>query len=502
MDLADPDATIRLRPVERRVFDRYRLQDIVGRGSMGVVWRAIDEKLGEVAALKFLPEFIKFDELAISALKDETRRARQLTHRHIVRIHDFHEDAESAAIAMELVDGGTLAALQATRPNRIFTIAEISPWIRQLCEALEYAHAEAQLVHLDLKPANLMIDGAGRLKVGDFSIACRIADRVTRMTGRPVSGGTLAYMSPQQLMGGTPTIADDIHALGATLYELLTGEPPYRSGSIEAQILTRVPPTMARRRAELGVTGEPIPAHWEQTVAACLAKEPENRPASAGEVARLLQLTGPQAGQAPVSRPRALLQGWRRAMPRIGTGSWFNTLGPRARRAGSAAAAGIPLALLGFFLWSVDPVGRTPAGREAAPAVSPEAAGMSVTIPPMTSPLPLGGSVRLIPGRFVRDGDRFTASYEANVIPYFFLNESGRISISLTNEQISLARSGKPQPFLGEAVNDKGESRPISGWVQADSDGRGRLQAHVNAGKHQLFFDGKFVLADGGQSKS
>jgi serine/threonine protein kinase/TolB-like protein len=273
----------------RVVFDRYRLKALVGRGAMGVVWRAFDEELEIDIALKLLGEEFLFDPAALADLKRETRRGMALAHPHIVRIYGFFQGGGHAAIAMELVEGNTLAALQAARRPRCFEVDEITDWTRQLCSALHYAHTEAQVVHRDLKPGNLMVDDRGRLKVADFGIAAGLSAQ-SRLNQAEDTRGTPSYMSPQQLLGQNPCVEHDIYSLGATLYDLLTGRPPFHSGDISLQIRTVPPPAIAARRAENGFAGAPVPPEWEQTIAACLAKDASLRPVGAAQVAERLGL--------------------------------------------------------------------------------------------------------------------------------------------------------------------------------------------------------------------
>ncbi len=264
---------------------RYTLVRQLGRGGMGVVWLARDEKLGRSVALKFLPEQVAGDLEAVADLKRETRRALELTHPRIVRIYDFIEDGQSVAISMEYVDGPTLTQLKRDQPHGVFDATTLWPWLEQLGEALTYAHEEARIIHRDLKPANLMTTTKGSLKVADFGIAATLSDTATRVSRQAESSGTPVYMSPQQMMGERPSVPDDIYALGATLYELLTGKPPFYSGDVQIQVQQKVAPSMAARREELGVTGaQPLPPHWETTIAACLAKQPSARPQSVAEV--------------------------------------------------------------------------------------------------------------------------------------------------------------------------------------------------------------------------
>ncbi len=305
----DPDATIRITDAElgaepaagRRVFGRFVLEREIGRGGMGVVWQARDETLGETVALKFLPAAVARDAGAVDELKEETRRARRLRHEHIVSVFDFVQDDSGAAIAMELVDGATLTQLRLRQPGKIFAPEKLAPLVPQICSALDYAHTVAKIAHRDLKPANILVTADGIAKITDFGIARSLSETHTRLTAKDVGGisGTLPYMSPQQLLGKKPAADDDIYALGATLYELLTSKPPFFRGELATlmlQIRDRAPLPLAEQRVELEVAGEPIPPAWEETILACLAKEPASRPASAGAVAARLELAGRNAG--------------------------------------------------------------------------------------------------------------------------------------------------------------------------------------------------------------
>jgi serine/threonine protein kinase len=263
-----------------RVAGRYELQRELGRGGMGVVWLALDHTLQRQVAFKVLPDVLRQDRTALVDLRDETRRNLEITHPHIVRIYDFEEEAELAGITMEYVDGETLATKKVNRPQRTFDPLELVPWIRQLCEALHYAHTDPRVVHRDLKPANLMVNTRGQLKITDFGIARSINDSYSRVSNAQPSSGTLVYMSPQQLMGSSVP-SDDIYSVGATLYDLITSKPPFYSGNISAQVLQSTAPSMAERRSQLGRQGGLIPAVFEEVVAACIAKEGSDRPPSA-----------------------------------------------------------------------------------------------------------------------------------------------------------------------------------------------------------------------------
>src|SRR6266498_344730 len=252
------DATSREFASGQKVFDRYTLVKVLGRGGMGIVWLARDEELERDVALKFLPDLMIQDHAVFDQLKRETKRCLELTHPHIVRIHDFVHDERSGCISMEYVDGETLSNLRAEKEQKVFEPDEIATWV----------------IHRDLKPANLMVNKRGDLKVADFGIARSLADPATRLTSEQGRSGTLIYMSPQQLSGDRSTHFDDIDSLGATIYELLTSKPPFYSGNIDRQICERVAPLMTERRRELDIEPALVPQVWEDAVAACLAKDP------------------------------------------------------------------------------------------------------------------------------------------------------------------------------------------------------------------------------------
>jgi serine/threonine protein kinase len=282
------EATLRDFAGGQKLFNRYILQRILGRGGMGVVWLAHDEVLERDVALKFLPELVIFDRAMLSELKRETNRSLELTHKNIVRIYDLVHDENAACISMEYVDGDTLSNVRADRPKKVFECWEIGEWTKQLCEALDYAHNHARVVHRDLKPSNLMVNQKAELKVTDFGIARSLGDSVSMLTGKHTSG-TLVYMSPQQLDGARGSPSDDIYSFGATIYELLTSKPPFYSGNIDRQIHERTPPRMSFRREELDIVdSEPIDETWEQVVAACLQKDPALRPQSAMDIVKFL----------------------------------------------------------------------------------------------------------------------------------------------------------------------------------------------------------------------
>ncbi len=300
------------------LFGRFRMliprdaQDsILGEGGTGIIHLVRDELLDRVVALKLPHENILRDPTARFDVIRETRQAIELTHPHIVRIHDFHEGREGWGISMQHVRGMNLdewrhVGRTGTRRTIVaYNVDRITGWIRQLCEALIYAHEDARMVHRDIKPKNLMLeaheDGNEKLLLTDFGITQKLRMHTLLLSraqpGEDSKGtmGTLPYMSWQQIQGAPASIFDDIYAVGATIYELLTGRPPFYEGSyaqIRAQVETVTPPSMAARLLDFDMPVHDIPEPWEEAVRACLAKNPEDRPQSIRELMAALELSG------------------------------------------------------------------------------------------------------------------------------------------------------------------------------------------------------------------
>jgi serine/threonine protein kinase len=255
--------------------ERFRLKKLIGQGKAGEVWLAYDNRLHEFVALKFFfPQFSENPEV-LEKLRREILKSRKLSHPNIVRIYDLHQEKEKLPfIAMEYVDGPNLHQLCLTRPNGVLTWDFISPLLRQLVSAIQYAHGE-NIIHHDIKPSNLLINSQKNLKLSDFGIA-----RVTMSLSHYKSVGFSAgegYISPQQAENEPASFSDDIYAIGATLYNLLTGTPPFYKGDIKYQILHTKPDSLAERILELNINNL-IPPSLEEFVQLCLEKDPSKRP--------------------------------------------------------------------------------------------------------------------------------------------------------------------------------------------------------------------------------
>ena len=207
------------------VAGRYSLQREIGRGGMGAVWLARDETLGREVALKRVGMFPGGTSPDLARAEREAKLAAKLNHPHVVAVYDFVADGDAQWLVMEYVDGVNLAELSKRRRGLKPDVA--APIIRQAAEALAAAH-KAGIVHRDVKPSNILVTDDGTAKLTDFGIARARADSTLTQTG--MMTGSPAYLAPEVASGRSASDASDVWSLGATLYQALTGRPPYDVG--------------------------------------------------------------------------------------------------------------------------------------------------------------------------------------------------------------------------------------------------------------------------------
>ena len=260
----------------------YRIVEEVGFGGMGVVYKAEDTRLGRLVALKFLPEHMAADSVALERFRREARSASSLNHPNICTIHDIDVYEGREFIVMEYLDGQTLAMYMAGR--RAVSTELVAKLGMPIAEALGAAHSKG-VIHRDIKPGNIFVTQSGLVKVLDFGVAKLVAEAkqsdASTLTETNTITGTLPYMSPEQLRGEKVDTRSDIYALGVVLYEIATGQRLYssslRAGLID-EILNRPasPPSSINRK---------LSAKADDIILKCLAKDPEDRYQTAKEVA-------------------------------------------------------------------------------------------------------------------------------------------------------------------------------------------------------------------------
>jgi eukaryotic-like serine/threonine-protein kinase len=257
------------------LFDgRYRIQRKLGAGGMADVYLAEDQELGRRVAIKILNGRHANDDQFIERFRREAKNAAALNHPNIVSIYDRGEAEDTYYIAMEYLDGRTLKELIVSRGAAPVNVA--IEYARQILSALRFAHRHG-IVHRDIKPHNVLVDGEGRVKVTDFGIARAGTSQMTE-TGSIV--GTAQYLSPEQAKGGEVDPRSDLYSLGIVLYELLTGKTPFEGETpveIAMKHLSTAPKPPSKLRAD-------IPRELDMVVLRALAKNPDDRYQSADEM--------------------------------------------------------------------------------------------------------------------------------------------------------------------------------------------------------------------------
>ncbi len=253
---------------------RYRIVSLIGRGGMGEVYRADDLKLGQTIALKFLPT--RTDARLEQRLYEEVRIGRQVSHPNVCRLYDIAELEGHLFITMEFVDGEDLASLL-RRVGRLPNEKALAV-ARDLCAGLAAAH-EKGVIHRDLKPGNVMIDGRGRARITDFGLAV-----VEERRAESVIAGTPAYMAPEQLEGEPASQQSDIYALGLILYEIFTGQRTFAASSTLDLVVRQRAHDFSRPSS---VVREISPA-IERLIIHCLEADPPRRPQAVYDIVREL----------------------------------------------------------------------------------------------------------------------------------------------------------------------------------------------------------------------
>jgi eukaryotic-like serine/threonine-protein kinase len=272
--------------VGERFAGRYEIQELLGSGGMGVVYRAFDREVGESVAIKALrPDLGGIDATLLERFKQELRLARRITHRNVVRTYDLGEVDGIYYITMELVRGTTVATL-IREAGRLDVPATLTIG-KQVCRALEVAHEEG-VIHRDVKPQNLLVDPSGFLKVMDFGIA-RLAEHRSdpgqALTAAGVVVGTPQYMAPEQLFGEMVDGRADLYATGAVLFECVTGRPVFEAPSLVALLARHLEDTAPDPRQ----LNAEVPEALSRVILRALERKPEHRWATASQFLHALE---------------------------------------------------------------------------------------------------------------------------------------------------------------------------------------------------------------------
>src|SRR6516164_1254211 len=267
-------------PLTGRVLSHYRLDERLGAGGMGVLYRATDLKLGRAVAIKLLARHLVSDETAKARFVREARAASALDHPNIATIYEIGEADGELFISMALYEGETLE--QRLERGQL-SVQEALDVLRQVSLGLEAAH-RAGIVHRDIKPANVLITSSGTVKILDFGVAKLVSDsQAQTMTEAGQAMGTVLYMSPEQLRGESVDARNDLWSLGVLAYEMLAGVSPFKADSNAAtamRILNDEPASLT--------TVPGMPDWLAQLVSELLRKNPTERPQTTSEFLRRL----------------------------------------------------------------------------------------------------------------------------------------------------------------------------------------------------------------------
>lgn len=271
------------KPEARKKVGRYEIIQELGRGAMGLVYKAVDPKINRLLAIKTIRFSDEFDEDVIQEIKErffrEAEIAGKLSHPSIVTVYDLGDDRDLTYMAMEFLEGDDLEKF--TKKGSLLPFRKVLDVVGSVADALDFAH-QAGVVHRDIKPANIMVLIKGGVKVTDFGIAKAISSSRTK-TG--VILGTPNYMSPEQIMGQRVDARSDIFSLGVLFFQLITGELPFRGENLSALLyqITQV------KHPPVTNYNPKVPKICAQIIDRALAKNPEQRFKTAGEMAKYVK---------------------------------------------------------------------------------------------------------------------------------------------------------------------------------------------------------------------
>jgi serine/threonine-protein kinase len=330
---------------------RYRIESLLGEGGMGSVYKAYDRELDRLVAIKVIRPVLVADPTAAQRFKQELLLGSRVSHKHILRIHDLGEANGLKFISMAYVDGDDLHRV--LRRGGRLPVERAIALGRQIADALAAAHAEG-VVHRDLKPQNILIDGSGAAYVSDFGLAKLLEGPAANVTRSGELLGTPRYMAPEQVEGGVVDHRVDLYAFGLILYEMVTGTVPFRGDSAIQELLERV----RGKAPDPRTMNADTPAPLADVILRCLERSPDDRYQTAAEIVAALDAIG-----APRTARHSQLP-----LPRL-------LRHPRARRRRVlllAATATMLTVAFGLSLWWMagrtrnDAAGRPPAAAAAA----------------------------------------------------------------------------------------------------------------------------------------
>lgn len=480
--------------IGRALSGRYQIESLLGQGGMSAVYRGNDPNLRRTVAIKLIHSHLSEEPQFVSRFEEEAAAVAQLKHPNIIQVYDFDHDGDTYYMVLEFVPGETLQARlrKLNQANRRMALEEVRNVVAGVCDALDYAHRRG-MIHRDVKPANIMITPEGQPVLMDFGIAKIVGGKQHTATGAVI--GTAAYISPEQVRGESLDSRVDIYALGITLFEMLSGRPPFDGDSAMTVMLKHVNDPVP----DLAQIDPSIPRGLVEITMKALEKDRNRRYRTAADMAAALRAvdltadsTGLGAGQGVPAgaAPAAAAAGPQTVRPALSEGRGRGGAGPRAakaRRGGMAWLAGggvvaailacIVLAGVGAFVYSrMNAAPAAPAATTESPSATPapttavpEVVSSATQAPPTDTPSPTPSPSPTTPaGPFARidaiavENGRYIVDYQTfgytEKLPgmhvHFFFN-------TVPPDQAGVPGKGPwyvwggPRPFNGYALSDK-----------------------------------------------
>src|SRR5258708_2323791 len=352
---------------------KYDIKELIGRGGMGEVYRALNPDLNRDVAIKVLHPQVNESEESVRRFRQEAQAIAALNHPNIVRVLDFHADGDLVFMVMELIEGPTLQQVMKSYPKGIPQPLALQLFMH-LAEAISFAH-EHGVIHRDIKPANVLIADSTRPVLTDFGVAQVLG--LTRITEAGASFGTPVYMAPEVAMGNPGRVESDIYSLGVLLFEIITGEVPFKGASVSQLLqehLHAAPPLPSSIIPDL----EPM---VESVILRALEKEPAYRYHSVRDMINDLPATLPGATMTttllPVSitrQVRATTSATGQHIPGLLSAALSQTVGTMQRN--PVLSAGLILPILGFagVAITISQIQRLQSTTPLVPSVPPTAA--------------------------------------------------------------------------------------------------------------------------------